>query len=544
MKCPSEFILSQYADGELPDAETNELTAHMKACCACRELAVDLKAENRLLVDSLQGIDLCESVRETVTPEQSVLMSKSRMAATALGVIILLRVGINLIENVEIPPMLQGLNPLSWSGLLNWLVNGFFYITEGGGAIMTSFVKGAGLAILGFLILCGSIIVTRRVLRTKVILGLISLMLLFVVPGHALEIQKPEKGKGSYTVAAGETVNDTLMVFADTINIDGTITGDLIAMGRQLNIQGTVQGNVYCAGMVTDLSGNVDGDVLFLGQNLQANGRIGKNLWGAGSMFTLGRNIKLDNDVILGASMVMINGNVGRDAMIAAGSLDVASKIGRDLKFAGGQLMLHSPTVIGRDLRGTTQTEKQVRIDPGVTIAGKKTLEIQKSKVSPYATLGFYGMQALRIITAFITGIILLWLFPIVRRASLSTVRTVLTSGGVGFLVAVATPIAAIILAITLIGLPIALVSVALWLLGLYLSKIIVAKCVGNAILGSESDRPAVRALGLIIGLVIVIVAVNLPYIGGVLNIVLMVIGIGVLAKTLYCTKPVALQQN
>jgi hypothetical protein len=544
MKCPSEFILSQYADGELSEAETNELTTHLEACRACRELAADLKAENRLLVESLQGIDLCELVREAEKQEQSGLMSKSRMAAIALGVILLLRLGLSLIENVEIPPMLQGLNPLSWSGLLNWFVNGIFYISEGGGAVMTSFFKGTGLAILAFLILGCSIVVTRRAMRTKAILGLISLMFLFVVPGHALEIQKPEKGKGSYTVAAGETVNDTLVVFADTINIDGTITGDLIAMGRQVNVQGTVQGNVYCAGMIADISGNVDGDVIFFGQNFLANGRIGRNLWGGGSMFTLGRNIKLDNDVMLGASMVMINGNVGRDVMIGGGSLDVAGKVGRDLKFSGGQLMLHSPTAIGRDLKSTTQTEKQVRIDPGVTIAGKKSLEIEKPAVSRYATLGFYGKQALRIITAFITGMILLWVFPIVGRASLSTVRAILTSGGIGFLVAVATPVAAIILAITMIGLPIAIVSLALWLLGLYLSKIVIAKCIGNAILGSESNKLSVRALGLVIGLVIVIIAVNLPFIGGVLNFVLMLIGIGVLAKALYRAQVPALQQN
>jgi hypothetical protein len=544
MKCPNEFILSQYADGELSDAETNELAEHLEACRACRDFVADLKAENRLLVESLQGIDLWESAPEAAGPDQSGLMSKSRLAAIALGVIILLRIGISLIENVEIPPMLQGLNPLSWSGLINWLVNGFFYISEGGVAVMTSFVKGAGFAILGFLILGCSIVVTRRAMRTKAILGLISLMFLFVVPGHALEIQKPEKGRGSYTVAAGETVNDTLMVFADTINIDGTVTGDLIAMGRQVNVQGSVQGNVYCAGMVADISGNVDGDVIFFGQNFQANGRIGGNLWGGGSMFTLGRNIKLDNDVMLAANMVMINGDVGRDVWIGGASLDVAGKVGRDLKFDGGQLMLHSPTVIGRDLKGTTQTEKQVRIDPGVTIVGKKTLEIAKPAGNRYATLGFYGNQALHIVAAFVTGMILLWLFPIVGRASLSTVRAIAISGGVGFLVAVAMPVAAIILLITMIGIPLSLVSAVLWLLGLYLSRIVIAKCIGNAILGSESDRFSVKALGLIIGLVIVYIAINLPFIGFVLHIVLAMIGLGALAKVIYRAQVPAQQRN
>ncbi len=60
MKCPNEFILSQYADCELSESENRELAAHLEACLVCREQVADLKAENRLLVESVQGIDLCD----------------------------------------------------------------------------------------------------------------------------------------------------------------------------------------------------------------------------------------------------------------------------------------------------------------------------------------------------------------------------------------------------------------------------------------------------------------------------------------------------
>jgi len=49
----------------------------------------------------------------------------------------------------------------------------------------------------------------------------------------------------------------------------------------------------------------------------------------------------------------------------------------------------------------------------------------------------------------------------------------------------------------------------------------------GNATMGST-------ALSLIIGITIIVVAINLPYIGGVLNILLMLIGMGALLIAAY----------
>ena len=42
MKCPSEFILSQYVDGELAIGEAGELAEHIRTCTVCRELVMEL----------------------------------------------------------------------------------------------------------------------------------------------------------------------------------------------------------------------------------------------------------------------------------------------------------------------------------------------------------------------------------------------------------------------------------------------------------------------------------------------------------------------
>ena len=545
MKCPNEFILSQYADGELQGSENKELAAHLEACPVCREQLADLKAENHLLVESVQGIDLCDSVREAVQPQRPEFTSMDRVAAVSIAAAILLRVGLGFVRDAELPSALQWLQPWSLSGLLNWIVNGLFYIVKEGGGIMTSLIETTGFVILGSLILGAAIAVTRRAIRTKAVLGLISLAFVFAVPGYSLDIRKASRGtSGDVSVAANETIDDTLVVFADSVRINGTITGDLIAFARDVDIQGTVQGNVIGFEQRIEVSGNVGGDIFAFGQSIRTDGQTGQNLWAFGQTVTVGKNARLNHNATIFAANSYINGDISRDAMVRSGTLDVGGGIGRDLSYAGSTILMHAPSVIGRNLDSMTKSAQEVKIDPGVTIGGKKNLEFFKTQPSEYRTFSFYTKQALRVGAAFFMGLLLCWIMPGMRRISLATGRALLTAGGIGFLAAVAAPIAAIILAITLIGIPVALLLVVLWVLGLYLAKIVVAKCIGSAILGARSNGLSSTLLPLLLGLVIVIIAVNLPYIGGVLNFLLMMTGLGALVLAVYRMRPAAVSQD
>ena len=545
MRCPNEFILSQFADGELSKTELLELDSHLIACRACRDLVAGLKAENRLLVDVLQGIDLQEPVLESTQHKRPEFSGIDRLAIASISLVILLRIGLGFIEDSELPSVLQWLHPWSLSGLLNWMVNGLFYIIEEGGAFMTSLVEAAGFAILGLLIVGCTIALARRAMRTKAILGLISLLFVFIVPSYAIEVRKAEKGAGGdVSVGANETINDTLVVFADSVSINGTVTGDLIAFARNIDIQGTVQGNVLGFAQRIEATGNVEGDIVGFGQTLHVDGQVKKDLWAFGQTVSVGKSARLDNNATLFANSAYINGDVGRDVSVYATTLDVSSRVGRDLGFRGAGLIVHSPSAIGRDLDSKTKSEKGTKIDAGVTIGGKKNIAFQESEPNKYRQFGFYARQALRIGSMFIMGLLLYWMIPGMRRTSLFSVRAILTSGGIGFLTAVAAPIAGIILAITLIGIPVTLLLIALWLLGLYLAKIVVAERIGNVILGARANGLSSTLLPLLVGLIIVIIAVNLPYIGGILNFLLILIGLGAIVMTLYRARPAGAPQD
>lgn len=545
MRCPEEGVLSQYADGELSKGESGELDSHLEACRACRERMADLKAENRLLAECLQAIDSVEAEAETLPGKRPEFSGIDRLAAGLIGIALLLRIGLGFLERAEIPSALQWLHPWSVSGLLNWTMNGLFFLLEEGGPFMTSLVETARNALLGLPALGFMALIARRALRAKSIVGLVALLFAVVVPGYAIDLRKPEKGMGgTISVAENETVNDTLVVFADSVNIGGTVTGDLIAFARNVDIQGSVQGNVFSFAQKIDIAGTVDGDVFVFGQSLRADGQVGKSLWGFGQTITLGRSARLNNDAVLFASNAYINGDVGRDAVVHAGTLDVRSRLARDLRFSGGALAVYRPSVIGRNLSSKTRSAQEAKIDPGVIVRGNKKLEFHEARPSRYRTLGFYSGQALRTGAMLLMGILFFWIAPRMRSSMMPAVRTMLASGGIGFLAAVSIPIAAIILALTVIGIPVALLFIALWLLGLYLAKIIIAQWIGTAILGIRDGGWASTLMPLLLGVLIVVLAINLPYIGSILNFILILVGLGALVKELYAMRRKVPSQN
>ncbi len=526
--------MAQYADGELPQEQAGELAAHLEVCVSCRQSVVALEAENRQLFRSLQGIDWWNPGEETLGEKAPAMASIGRLAAVFVGAAILLRAGFGMVLDLGPPRVLDWLNPLSMSGQLNWLANGFFYLLEKGDAMMTSLINGVGLVILSLVILGGLLVLTRRRVRITAMVGLAALVMVSVVPGSAMEVRMAEEGKGVITVAQDETIDDTLVIFAESVNINGTINGDLVAFARQVNVKGTVTGNVIGFARGVDIEGNVEGDIFGFAQSIQADGHVGRNLWGFAQNLNVGTDGRLEQDATLFGANANMNGDVGRDLTTFGAFLDVGGEVGRHVRFRGGQLSIHAPSIVGGDLDARVKSEKNVQIDPNVVIAGNRKVELEEPKPSRYSSFGFYLKQVLRIAGAFLIGLLLFWLFPAVGRVPLSSSRDLLASGGIGFLAAAAAPVAAIILLFTLIGIPIAMVALMFWLLGLYLAKIVLARCIGGAILKDEDQGMASTARCLLIGLVVIIAAINLPFIGGVLNFLLVLIGFGALLIGVY----------
>jgi hypothetical protein len=104
---------------------------------------------------------------------------------------------------------------------------------------------------------------------------------------------------------------------------------------------------------------------------------------------------------------------------------------------------------------------------------------------------------------------------------------------GFGALLLIATPIAAIIACITLVGLAVGIGTLLLWVMAVYSAQCFVGTWLGEKILGvSAGTGPMIGRLAL--GLLLVRIARNLPYLGGWIMSIVVTWGLGALALALY----------
>ena len=171
----------------------------------------------------------------------------------------------------------------------------------------------------------------------------------------------------------------------------------------------------------------------------------------------------------------------------------------------------------------------------GATVGGTvdEQLVEREQRRNHYETFGYYFSQIIRLAGAFLTGLVLLWLIPALREASLPNVVAVLRSTGIGLAAAVTLPVAALIVCVTIVGIPLAILTFVLGAIGLYFSKAVIAQVIGRAVLRNRPTPPHF-ALTLFVGLVIVIVAINLPWIGGFANLLLTLTGFGVIVTLIF----------
>lgn len=527
MSCFPELTYAIYVDGELPAEEARQVGVHLAVCFRCRRLVETLQAESALLAEVLQETDeVPVAVPARTMRPLDILWTALVVAAGAAG----LQAVLNWLDELRPPESAGWFDPLSMAVQLNLLIRTVFYFVQEGAVMLTSSLTTIGTLVLGLLVVAGGLFLLRRRPATAAVLVTLTLVLCLALPGWALERRKGT----TVTVASDETLDDTLLATGETVTVDGTITGDLITFGKRVAINGTVKGDVISFGQSMDLDGRVEGSVYSFTQRMSVRGEVVRNIYVFADNFQLEPGGRADADLTAFVSQLSVDGSVGRDLVAFSGMTDVRGAVGRHLTARTGRITLLAPARVGGNLTVYCKKKEAVHIDPGATVVGETTTHLRRPRPSPFTRPKFYFWQGVRLAAAFFTGLLLFWLFPALFAARLETAGRVLLTMGVGFLALVALPIAAIIAAITLIGLPIGLLGLVTWLAGLYLAKIFVAAFLGQALMRPPAGQMASFALALLVGLVIVLVAINIPYVGRWIHFLAILLGFGVGAIQAY----------
>jgi cytoskeletal protein CcmA (bactofilin family) len=525
MECCSEQTCAIFVDGELAAEEARRLRDHLATCQRCQKLVDALRAENRALSESLQ-----ELPEEAASPAGFPGLRRSWVWGDLAAMAAVLAFGSIFsawIDELRIPGALEWLNPLSTGGVTNVIFNLSYYFAHGGAAMLADYAAAVG----GLFLLMGggALLLGRRWRLQQPGLRLLMVLLTLSLPSFALERRHGEL----VNVAANETVDDTLLAAGNTVRVDGVVNGDLLFFGRTLEVRGDVRGDVVSFGKRTVVSGTVEGRIFNFSQSLDLEGQVGHSIYAWAQSVRVDSRGHVGEGVVVGAGDVSLEGEVKRSATMFAGHADVSGTVGRDLTMAGGSLTLANTARVGGNLSARVRQLKDVHIADGASIAGKRDIQVRVRK-SRFARPRFYFYQAVWLAAAMLVGWLGLVLFPGFFQACTQAVGAGWRSLGLGVGVMAGVPVAIIVAAITLVGLPASLMLFAAYLVAIYLAKIWVGGFLGRIVLKPTGTTKGDWLLGLLVGLLILTVVEFIPYLGGLVRLGVLCLGLGAFAWQLY----------
>jgi hypothetical protein len=274
--------------------------------------------------------------------------------------------------------------------------------------------------------------------------------------------------------------------------------------------------HIYTLSHSLDLDGQLDHSIYGLVQSLRVNdrGQVGEG-------------------IVVGAGDVSLEGVVKRSVNIFTSNGDVSGSIGRDLTMAGGSLSLTNTARIGGNLSARVRQMKDVHIGDGATIAGERDVQVRVRK-SQFTRPRFYFYQAVWLAAAMLVGGLGLVLSPGFVQASTQAVGSGWRSLGLGVGVLVGVPVAMVVAAITLVGIPLSLMLFAAYLAAIYLAKIWVGAFLGRVLLKPAGATKHDWLLGLLVSLLILSIVGFILYLGGLVRLGMVCLGLGALAWQLY----------
>jgi cytoskeletal protein CcmA (bactofilin family) len=334
-------------------------------------------------------------------------------------------------------------------------------------------------------------------------------------------------------IASGETLAETLVVSAESVRIEGRVEGDLVAMADRIRISGEVTGNVVVVGDEIDVEGVVQGSLYAAGDRVQIDGEVRGHVYAAAEDLMLLEAGRVGRDAATAGERVRIEGEVARDLFVAGRTIDVQGRIGRNLLVRGDEVTLLDAASVGGDFDARLPEGHAPEIAPGASIGGERIEGVLDHEGhahrSRWMRPGFYMRTLVLMASAFLVGMLLHLVRPGLFEHALPAAADFFRELGLGFVTLVVTPVAIAIACVTVVGIPIGLMALFAFVTGLFLSGIVVAALLGQAVLGRRDESAPRFGVALLLGLVIVTVAVNLPFIGGLLRLVVLMTGTGML---------------
>jgi cytoskeletal protein CcmA (bactofilin family) len=340
------------------------------------------------------------------------------------------------------------------------------------------------------------------------------------------------------SVPTGTRIDDDLFAAGQTVTIAGQVTGDVYAFAQSVTVTGTIDRDLIAAAQQVTIDGTVRGDLRVAGQHVLINGRVDGNVTSAGQVVSLGRQGRVDGSILGAAQDLNLVGPVGRGVAAAADTLNIAGSVGGNVDAQVDRLVVDPGARIGGRVAYTSEREATV---PAGSAAGgvqftRAEREDRRQDSDPAfgGLFDFFGLVWL--IGSIIAGVLLVHFLPRFAAGAAAQVREhPWPTFGIGILALFVIPAAALLAAITLIGLPLSFVAGLSYLIALYAGWLVLGLAVGQLLYGLARRRADTLRAGpewlVVLGLLVLYVVTHVPLLGGLITFVTLSLGLGALVR-------------
>jgi cytoskeletal protein CcmA (bactofilin family) len=321
------------------------------------------------------------------------------------------------------------------------------------------------------------------------------------------------------TVRAGAPVEGDFHGAGSRVIIDADIKGDAILVGGAVEVRNAVGGDLRTAAGKLIVDAPVEGDVLI-----------------AGSEIALERGSRIGRDALIAGRSVDVRGSVGGELTVYAQQVVIAGAITGKVRLVAEDIELLDGARIGGTLSYTSPNE--IKRSAGAQVEGEVTRREPQTDAQPQPSRetddGAWGLLGalLWALGLFLFGVVLHWTFPVyATEAARRALSDHLAALGLGFALLIATPIAAGLAIVTIVGIPLGASALALYpvlLLAGYLTGVsAVAQRLRQSLGPRTAPSGVARLLWLAVTLVVLLVIGLVPFLGWLISAWVLLAGMG-----------------
>jgi cytoskeletal protein CcmA (bactofilin family) len=340
---------------------------------------------------------------------------------------------------------------------------------------------------------------------------------------------------------AQQQLGGDLFIAGGSVTVSQPVNGDLIAAGGSIDVDAAVAGDAVAIGGKVRIGADVGQSVYAAGGQVTINGKVGRSVRTSGGQVELGPKAAVTGNASIAGGQLRLLGSIQGHVQAAGGRVFIDGPVGGDVVATSGEVELGPNARIAGKLR--YRSSAVVRQDPAAQVVGgiehlfpstrgDKAARPASDPMARHSTAG--AVAVVWTLGLIALAIVLLAVLPVFCRGVARALHERLgMSVLLGFVLLVCTPVAALLLLVTLIGIPLGLLAIALYLALLPVAYVSAGIGLGEWALGrwkpASAGRFGWRAASAAAAIVVLALLGAIPWLGGLVGFAALLAGLGAL---------------